>query len=179
MLAVFYGTSCCGKTSIINELVEKHAFHRIIPYTTRRIRTGDNSKICISSIEFEKRLRNGEFIWVNKLFGEYYGNTHQSIEIAMSSIEYYILDYSIQLKSDCETISNKNIIIVPKGKSDLLKKIEIACRQDRQKQILAEYFEYYCQEQLELYHKLGYYIIINEYGKMDNAINEILQILTN
>lgn len=43
MLVILVGPTCSGKTSVANELVEKHGFTRILTYTTRKPRSGEHN----------------------------------------------------------------------------------------------------------------------------------------
>lgn len=82
---VLVGPMGCGKTSIANELVKNYGYKKIVTYTTRPRRDGEEHGIdyrFITTQEFEYKIRTGFFAeWhsYEASFGQcYYGSAHHS-----------------------------------------------------------------------------------------------------
>jgi len=82
---VLVGPMGCGKTSIANELVKNYGYKKIVTYTTRPRRDGEEHGVdyrFINTQEFEYKIRTGFFAeWCSydASFGHcYYGSAHHS-----------------------------------------------------------------------------------------------------
>lgn len=70
------GPSCSGKTTLLNELVEKHGFQSIVSHTTRPMRPGEiegKDYHFVTDGYFEEMLSHGEFIENISFSGFSYG----------------------------------------------------------------------------------------------------------
>lgn len=83
------GKTCAGKNAIANKLVSQYGYKRVITYTSRPMRDGEEQDVdyhFISKNEFMKRIKNGFFAeWkvYNTTFGLwYYGTSIESLKNA-------------------------------------------------------------------------------------------------
>lgn len=143
------GPSGSGKTTICRELDKKGC--NIIPtYTTREPRPHDDYTICISKEEFDRKIKDGEFISYSNFNAPriggtlYYGiptirDDKDSLNVIICAYEYYedIVKFagedvvSIYIDVDYDTIIEKSGMDINRGKSvnDLMDRLE----RDREK----------------------------------------------
>ena len=79
-MVVLVGASASGKSSIERNLVEKHGYNKIISYTTRSPRVGEQDGIdyhFISKKDFLKLKENGFFAETTVYNGWYYGSAKE------------------------------------------------------------------------------------------------------
>ncbi len=79
------GPSCSGKTTLLNELVEKHGFQSIVSHTTRPMRPGEiegKDYYFIGDDEFDDKLAHNDFIESISFNGSSYGVSLAEIESA-------------------------------------------------------------------------------------------------
>lgn len=75
-MVIIVGESASGKSSVMQELVESFGYERVLEYTTRPPREGENSGVdChfISEEEFRQLLDQNYFITYTCFEGWYYG----------------------------------------------------------------------------------------------------------
>lgn len=109
-MIIMLGKTASGKDTIINELVTKHGYKRVITYTTRPMRPGEQQDITyhfISEEDFKQKIGDdffAEYKTYNTEFGLWYYGT---------AIE------------DLENMDNKTLIILtPSGYRDIIHKIK-------------------------------------------------------
>ena len=76
-MLVLVGPSASGKTEVANLLINKYGMQRMITYTTRPIRVGEENHISyhfVSEDEFLERIKKDEFIEYIVYNGYYYGS---------------------------------------------------------------------------------------------------------
>lgn len=149
MVVLIMGPSGSGKTTICRELDKKGC--NIIPtYTTREPRPHDDYTVCISKEEFDRKIKDGEFISYSSFNAPriggtlYYGipmikDDKDSLNVIICAYEYYedIIKFagedvvSIYIDVDDETIIEKSSMDINRGKSinDLMNRLE----RDREK----------------------------------------------
>lgn len=108
-MLVIIGKTSSGKDKIVNELISKHGFSKLVTYTTRPMRKNEKQDVTYHFIheeEFLLKINNGFFAeWksYNTEFGIwYYGTALEDLESA----------------SD-----NTVIILTPDGYKDIMKKL--------------------------------------------------------
>mgnify|MGYP000603770776 CR=1 FL=1 len=86
-LLVLMGKSCSGKDTIANELVNKHGYENLVPYTTRPMRDDeiqDKTYHFISEDECIDKINDGFFLEYRKYFSAsglwYYGTAKEDYE---------------------------------------------------------------------------------------------------
>jgi len=140
MLILVFGVSCVGKTTIMNHLVEKYHWLFINTYTTRTLRKGEVAKIHVNKTEFENMKQNNNFLCVNEIFGNSYGTPQAEIKNAISSAQYFIMDFPLarreQVFGDFYHIS---IVLVPENIEQLMQQIKETNRTERTSEILKDY----------------------------------------
>lgn len=108
-ILVVIGKTTSGKDTIVNELISKHGYKKLITYTTRPMREDEKQNITyhfISDDDFCKKINNSYFAeWksYNTEFGKwYYGTAFVDLENA-----------------DDKTV----IILTPEGYKDIIKNL--------------------------------------------------------
>lgn len=125
MVTVIVGKTCSGKDTIVNRLVTKHNFSRIVLYTTRPIRKGETQDITyhyISKDEFIKKIDEGFFAeWKSYVTVEgvwYYGTALEDLEnvedntvVILPPDRYRIIRKKLKKKPTCIYIYANNSTI--------------------------------------------------------------------
>ena len=91
MLLLISGPTCIGKDTVWVKTAENIGFTRVIPYTTRKKRTGEEDGECYKFIKkstFEKLILDNKLIEWDYFNGNYYG-THASI-LELSNAKYRV-----------------------------------------------------------------------------------------
>ena len=108
-MLILIGKTASGKDTILNQLVKKHGYKKIVTYTSRPMRKGEKQDVTYhftSSEEFQKMIEQG-------LFAEY--KTYNS--------EFGVWYYGTAL-DDLEKADDKSIIILtPDGYKDVINKL--------------------------------------------------------
>lgn len=91
MLFCVLGRSSSGKDSLVNKLCEKTGAKKLISYTTRPRRDGEeDSHIFLTEEEYEKMLADGQVAVDTNINGNYYWSTIKQLYEA----DVYIVDYT-------------------------------------------------------------------------------------
>ena len=108
-ILILVGKTASGKDTILNQLVKKHGYKKIVTYTSRPMRKGEKQDVTYhftSSQEFQKMIEQG-------LFAEY--KTYNT--------EFGVWYYGTAL-DDLEKADDKSIIILtPDGYKDVINKL--------------------------------------------------------
>ena len=108
-ILILVGKTASGKDTILNQLVKKHGYKKIVTYTSRPMRKGEKQDVTyhfISSQEFQKMIGQG-------LFAEY--KTYNT--------EFGVWYYGTALE-DLEKADDKSVIILtPDGYRDVVNKL--------------------------------------------------------
>ena len=134
MIIVLVGKTASGKTTVANELCNKHhGYKRIITYTTRPMRENETQDVdyhFISDEQFNKMVKNNEFTEYKRY------NTAHGVWSYGS-----VVTSEQELSDDCYVI-----ILTPQGLRDLSKKIS---------RYIAFYLNVSLESQLERLRKRG------------------------
>lgn len=100
-LIIISGTTCAGKGTVIKKLLERNKNMVLsLSYTSRPIRKGEVDGIdykFISHEEFEKKIKNGDFLEYAKVrYGEYFGTPKENIENLLGAGKDVILEIDVQ-----------------------------------------------------------------------------------
>ncbi|MGE4168040.1 MAG: guanylate kinase [Candidatus Babeliales bacterium] len=97
-LFVVSAPSGAGKTTLITTLCERigdqHAFKRVITYTSRQPRQGDQEGKdyhFISKQEFEVKIQEGFFIEWSNAYGNYYGSPRSILNELTSGVSFFLI----------------------------------------------------------------------------------------
>lgn len=148
MLVIFFGVSCVGKSTLIQELKNNFNWLSIPTYMTRPLRTGEVEKISISPEAFSQMENNDDFICVNSFFENKYGTPKKEVEMAIGAADqYWVLDFSLSKKYLLANYQYIGFIILPKNEEQLIKQAQKSNRIDRLEYILTEYRGYLIHHQ--------------------------------
>lgn len=92
MLIIFVGPSGAGKTALMEGLCRNYGFNLLENFTTRQLRPGELSRSWISEGEAIRRYEEGEFEFLNSVFGNYYAVTKTAFESAVRSDKGFVFD---------------------------------------------------------------------------------------
>jgi len=99
-LIVLSGPSGCGKSSLVNEILkEEKEVYFSISTTTREIREGEKEGVnyfYVREEEFERGIKEGEFLEWAKVHGNYYGTSLKPVKKALSEGKLVIFDIDVQ-----------------------------------------------------------------------------------
>lgn len=90
------GPSGVGKSTIIRHLSEMDSrFVYVSPYTTRDLRPGEKDKVHVSLEKIEHLEKTGKLLTINKIYGIYYATPKDTIDLALASGKFPILDWPV------------------------------------------------------------------------------------
>ena len=94
------GPSGCGKSSLLKEVYKSILnYYFSISTTTREPRTGEQNGVdyyFVSKEDFEKDIKNGNFLEYAQVHGNYYGTSLKPIKEALSEGKLVIFDIDVQ-----------------------------------------------------------------------------------
>ncbi len=121
--------SGCGKTSLVRELCKTYSFLSLtVSYTTREIRASEvdgNDYYFISKDTFISKKRRNDFIESQKVYGNFYGTSYESVNKIIEKGNDAILeiDYKGMLQIKSKIPSAKSIYIVPPSIKELERRL--------------------------------------------------------
>lgn len=179
-LFIISGPSGVGEDSIIEGLKNYFPIERVITTTTRPMRPGDeegNPYYFISKKNFQKDIDDGKFFeWAKEYNDNYYGVTHQEIERVINSGKIGIWKIEYKGVMTAKKIIPEIIAIFINAPEEVL-----IDRIKRRGEVTKEYIEErmkYTKEWLK-YREIYDYEIINEEGKLKEAIAKTAKIIKN
>lgn len=100
-LIIISGTTCAGKGTVVNKLLERNENLSLsISYTSRPKRDGEtNGKeyFFVTSEEFEEKINNGDFLEYAKVqYGMYYGTPKEEVKRLLETGKDVILEIDVQ-----------------------------------------------------------------------------------
>lgn len=134
---VLSGPAGAGKNTLMNRLLEEFdEVEESISFTTRPIRhyetPGDHYHF-ISDVEFEKKIRQGEFLEYVKLHGYYYGTSKNEVEkrIGLGKQVFLVIDTqgARQIQEHFKAVS---IFIRPPSLDSLKERLEVRKTEDNE-----------------------------------------------
>jgi guanylate kinase len=171
-LFVVSGASGSGKTTIMRSLMS----NEIVSFTTRQMRQGEvdgRDYIFITKEDFEQRLNNEGLIEHTYYGGNSYGITKEEFEkkIALGDA-FFIADFN-GMKQIKNYYPNCTTIFIYCEKDSIEKNMR--SRGDSEDQIQKRLSTY--ESEIENMHYYDY-VVTNEYGDIDKAIEDIREIIT-
>ena len=109
IILILVGKTASGKDSIINELVAKHGYKKIITYTSRPMRKGEKQDITyhfVSEDDFKQKIENNFFA-----------------EWKTYNTEFDVWYYGTAIEDLENAEDNSVIILTPDGVRDVLPKL--------------------------------------------------------
>ncbi len=100
-LIIISGTTCAGKGTVIQKLLERNSnLNLSISYTSRKIRNDDIEGVTyyfVSEQEFEKKIKNNDFLEYAKVqYGAYYGTPKKEVIDLLNDGKDVILEIDVQ-----------------------------------------------------------------------------------
>lgn len=100
-LIIISGTTCAGKGTIINKLLENNKNLALsISYTSRKPREGEVDGVdykFITREKFEEKIKNEEFLEYAKVrYGEYFGTPKEEVDKLLKNGKDVILEIDVQ-----------------------------------------------------------------------------------
>ena len=177
-LIIISGTTCAGKGTVINKLLERnHNLALSVSYTSRPIRDGEtNGKdyIFISRDEFEEKIKNGDFLEYAKSHREdYYGTPKKELQEILAKGKDVILEVNVDgAKNIKEMFPEVLLIFIMAPSMEEVKKRIKERGKESPKQIIERFKSAY-KEINEIPHYN--YVVIND--KVINAVDKIEAII--
>ena len=178
VMIILSSPSGAGKTTLVNLLSKKDNYVISVSHTTRNPRPGEvNYKdyFFINDNEFQRLIKNEEFLEYAKVFNNYYGTTRTPVIDNLNKGKNVLFDIDWQ---GADQIKNKKLdfklisfFILPPSKQVLFQRLS---NRDMKDKLIAE--ERMKQFERDVLHWINYdYVIINDeiekcYNKIDNLI---------
>ncbi len=178
VMVILSSPSGAGKTTLVNLLSKKNNYVISISHTTRSPRPGEiNNKdyFFVNDNEFQRLIKNEEFLEYAKVFNNYYGTTRTPVIDNLNKGNNVLFDIDWQ---GADQLKNKKLdfklisfFILPPSKEVLFQRLS---NRDMRDKLIAE--ERMKQFERDVLHWTNYdYVIINDeiekcYNKIDNLI---------
>ena len=176
-LFIIAAPSGCGKTSLVNALLESSKSLTVsVSHTTRKPRKGEidgENYHFVSNETFEQMISNNDFLEYAEVFGNMYGTAKTNIYEKLDSNINIILEIDWQgarqvRQNMPEVIS---IFILPPSKNVLLERLTTRGQDD--KATISERMEN-SEKEMSHYNEFGYLIINDQF---DSALNNLKAII--
>ena len=183
VMIILSSPSGAGKTTLVNLLSKKDNYIISISHTTRNPRLGEiNNKdyYFVNDKEFQRLIKNEEFLEYAKVFNNYYGTTRTPVIDNLNKGKNVLFDIDWQ---GADQIKNKKLdfklisfFILPPSKEVLFQRLS---NRDMKDKLIVE--ERMKQFERDVLHWINYdYVIINDelekcYKKIDNLIEAELK----
>lgn len=99
-ILILSGPSGCGKSTLLKELYKNiDNYYFSISTTTRPIRDGEKNGVdylFVSKDEFEKGIKNNDFLEYAKVHNNYYGTSLKNVKDALAQYKLVIFDIDVQ-----------------------------------------------------------------------------------
>jgi len=178
-LWVISGPSGSGKTTICDFLLKEPGINLTcsVSSTTRKPRKGEKNKKdynFISNQDFLKKIKKGEFIEYEQVFGNYYGTSKKFINSLLEKGRDVLLSIDVKGAMQIRKKFPKNsvfIFVLPKNEKDLYDRIKKRAK-DKKEDIKIRLKR--VKQEISYAQKYDY-ILIND--KLDKAFNELKSII--
>ena len=183
IMIILSSPSGAGKTTLVNLLSKKKNYAISVSHTTRNPRQGEFNKkdyYFVNEKEFQRLIKNEEFLEYAKVFNNYYGTTRTPVIDNLNKGKNVLFDIDWQ---GADQIKNKKLdfklisfFILPPSKEVLFQRLS---NRDMKDKLIAE--ERMKQFERDVLHWINYdYVIINDeiekcYNKIDNLIDAELK----
>lgn len=180
ILIIITGRTAAGKDTIKAVLLEKYPkLKRVITTTSRKMREGEKNGtdyFFISRDEFEKKIKNGQFLEYVEYGGNLYGTTR-------SELKHSLADHDVLWKIDPSRAGeirdlgeiNKQIMVIYLNVSD-----DVVLKRLKQRGLTEEEIQKRMTDDKRIwqkYHQNYDYVIDNIPGKLDQTIQKIVKMI--
>ena len=178
VMIVLSSPSGAGKTTLVKMLSEIDNFEISVSHTTRQPRsdeTSDKDYFFITKDEFERLIKNEEFLEYAKVFNNFYGTTRTPVIDKLDKGKNVLFDIDWQ---GADQIKNKKLdyklltfFVLPPSKEELFERLS---SRDMKDKLIAE--ERMKQFERDVLHWINYdYVVINDdlkkcFSKINNLI---------
>jgi guanylate kinase len=179
VMIVLSSPSGAGKTTLVKMLSEIDNFEISVSHTTRQPRsdeTSDKDYFFITKDEFERLIKNEEFLEHAKVFNNFYGTTRTPVIDKLDKGKNVLFDIDWQ---GADQIKNKKLdyklitfFILPPSKEELFERLS---NRDMKDKLIVE--ERMKQFERDVLHWINYdYVVINDnlkkcFTKINNLID--------
>jgi guanylate kinase len=165
IMVILSSPSGAGKTTLVNLLAKNNNFEISISHTTRKPRLNESSGkdyYFVSHQEFERLIKNEEFLEYAKVFNNYYGTTRTPVIDKLNKGKNVLFDIDWQ---GADQIKNKKLdfklitfFVLPPSKEILYERLT---NRDMKDKLIAE--ERMKQFERDVLHWINYnYVVIND-----------------
>ncbi len=176
-LIIISGTTCAGKGTVIEKLLERNNNLSLsISYTSRAMREGDKNGVkyhFISKEEFEKKIKNDELLEYVKYSGNYYGTPKTEIKKILDTGHDVVLEVEVNGAQKIKEMFPETILIFIMAPSMEEVKRRIKARGQETNEQIIKRFQTAYQEINEI-PKYNYVVINDEIEKAVEKIEAIL-----
>lgn len=170
MLVIFFGTSCVGKTTIMQHLQNQYHWKMISVYTTRPQRQQEFEKHFVSLNYLLDGEQSGVFLPLNRCYGNYYGTPISELKEAEHDLNtFWCLDYPLERSCLLNNYKYLGISILPETTSQLMHQISASGRINRKDDILKEYNQFYISSS-----EHAFPTVINYMDNLEKTCNSII-----
>ena len=179
VMIIVSSPSGAGKTTLVKMLSELDSYEVSVSHTTRQPRpteTPNKDYFFIDSNEFERLIKNEEFLEYAKVFNNFYGTTRTPVINKLDKGKNVLFDIDWQ---GADQIKNKKLdyklitfFILPPSKDELFERLS---NRDMKDKLIAE--ERMKQFERDVLHWINYdYVVVNDnlnncFKKIQNLIN--------
>ena len=179
VMIILSSPSGAGKTTLVKMLSEVDNYEVSVSHTTRQPRpteTPNKDYFFIDSNEFERLIKNQEFLEYAKVFNNFYGTTRTPVIDKLDKGKNVLFDIDWQ---GADQIKNKKLdyklitfFILPPSKDELFERLS---NRDMKDKLIAE--ERMKQFERDVLHWINYdYVVVNDnlnncFKKIQNLIN--------
>ena len=179
VMIILSSPSGAGKTTLVKMLSELDSYEVSVSHTTRQPRpteTPNKDYFFIDSNEFERLIKNEEFLEYAKVFNNFYGTTRTPVIDKLDKGKNVLFDIDWQ---GADQIKNKKLdyklitfFILPPSKEELFERLS---NRDMKDKLIAE--ERMKQFERDVLHWINYdYVVVNDnlnncFKKIQNLIN--------
>ncbi len=182
IMIILSSPSGAGKTTLVKKLSEKENYKISVSHTTRQPRLNENQNkdyFFVNELEFNRLIKNEEFLEYAKVFNNFYGTTRTPVIDNLNKGKNVLFDIDWQ---GADQIKNKKLdyklitfFILPPSKEVLFERLSKRHVNDK---LVAE--ERMKQFERDVLHWINYdYVVINNdldecYNKITNLINAVI-----
>ena len=178
IMVILSSPSGAGKTTLVNLLSKKNSFFISISHTTRKPRPSEKEGkdyFFVNDDEFQRLIKNDEFLEYAKVFKNFYGTTRTPIIQKLEKNQNVIFDIDWQ---GADQIKNKKLdyklitfFILPPSKKVLFERLS---NRDMKDKLIAE--ERMKQFERDVLHWINYdYVVIND--NLDECFSKIQKLI--
>ena len=178
IMVILSSPSGAGKTTIVKLLSEKKNFFVSVSHTTRKPRLSEKDGrdyFFVNNEEFNRLIKNDEFLEYAKVFNNFYGSTRTPVIQNLEKSKNVIFDIDWQ---GADQIKNKNLdyklitfFLLPPSREILFERL--SNRDMKDKLIVAERMK---QFERDVLHWINYdYVVIND--ELEECYSRIIKLI--